>query len=372
MKVLIQQSELFPVLQSVARSCGIKTTLPVLSNVLLSTSEGKLVLSATNLELGVIKKVDAQIIEEGEITVPARTFVEIIASLTGSTIELESFQELLKITTPSFSANLNGISAQEFPAIPLASDHGITLDGKILKESIPEIVFAAAADEGRPVLTGILTEIKKGSLELVATDGFRLAHKSVKTSQVNGLGFRSLIPRRTFEEVVRLIAEEPSLKDSSSIDVATTENQNQMIFKIGDTQLSSRLIEGQFPSWEKIVPANFTNKTVIDRADLLKAVKLASVFARGEANIIKLQTSNNKLKLASEGRELGTQQTELEAVSEGEDITIAFNAKFLQDALAAATSAKVLIHFSGNLTPAVIKPDADEELEYVIMPIRVS
>jgi len=372
LRVKIQQSDLLPVLQSVSRSVGVKSTLPVLANILIQTQSGKLKLSATNLEIGVVERVNCEILEEGEITIPARTFLEIIQALPSEEIDIEATPEILKITAKNFSANLNGIQASEFPTIPLSSEKSVDIKADILKTSIPQLSFAAASDEGRPVLTGILTELKKDSLELVATDGFRLARKTVKLEGSQDLSLRVLIPRRTFEEVVRLISEQQSNGEDETIKISTSENQNQIIFKIGLTEVSSRLIEGNFPSWEKIIPVNIENRTIIDRDALLKAVKLASVFARSESNIIKIQTQKNALKLSSEAKELGAQESSVEADSEGTEITIAFNSRFLIEALSATTSAQISIEFSGSLSPALMKPVGEEGLQYVVMPIRLS
>lgn len=371
MKLTILQQDLLPVLQAVSRS-STKTTLPVLSNILLQTENGKLKLSATNLEIGVIKRVNANVLEDGEITIPSRTLVEIISSLPAADIQFESQGEQLKITTKNFNATINGISASEFPAIPLSSENSILIDAKVLSISLPQITFAAASDEGRPVLTGILTEIKKNSLELVATDGFRLAHKTAKLEDSSNTTFKSLIPRRTFEEVVRLINEDLRLEKQEKIEISTSNNQNQMIFKIGQSELSSRLIEGQFPTWEKIIPQEFKNRTIIDKSDFLKAIKLASVFAKDNSSIVKIQTQQSKLIITSEAKELGSQETDVEAQVEGEEITIAFNARFLIDALSATSATQVGIEFSGNLSPALIKPVGQEGLEYVVMPIRLN
>ncbi len=368
MKIKVLQQDLLPVVQSVARSSGVKATLPVLANILLQTEKNKLKLSATNLEIGVIKEVSAEIIEEGDITIPGKIFQELIQSLDGE-LTLEVTGNQLTIKTSKFSSKLNGIPATEFPQIPLSSDKSVFIDAQILSKAIPEIAFAAAVDEGRPILTGILTQLKKNTLELVATDGFRLSHKYIKAGS-NDSVFAALIPKKTFEEVVRLIQEEQSPQDK--VEVSTAENQNQMVFKIGNTQISSRLIEGQFPSWEKIIPQEIINKTIVNREEALKSCKIASIFAKGEANIIKINAANNKLKFQSEAKELGNQENEIDAKTEGEEINIAFNSKYLIEALSATSSSQLLIEFSGNLSPALIKPVGEEGLEYVIMPIRLS
>jgi DNA polymerase III subunit beta len=371
MKITILQQDLLPALQAVARSVSTKNDLPVLANILLQTENGKLKLAATNLEIGVIKLINAKIDEEGDITIPAKNLLEIVASLTGEEITLESQAEQLKISTRKFSGVLNGITATEFPTIPVSSEKTISLPSKILKKSVSEISFAAAVDEGRPVLTGILTEVKEKTLQLVATDGFRLAYKKTSLTDNVDSSLKTLIPRRTFEEVVRLIAED--LKDTDEIvEIGTSENQNQMVFKIGQTQLSSRLIEGQFPSWEKIIPQKFETRAVLEKVDVIKAVKLSSVFARSDANIVKIETTENSLKFRSEAKELGTQETSVDAQVEGGKINIAFNSKFLQDAVNACSSSQIVIEFSGNLSPALIKPMGEEGLEYIVMPIRLS
>lgn len=370
MKLTILQQDLYPAIQTVSRSVGIRNTLPVLSNILLEAEATSLKLSATNLEIGIINTTPANISEEGRLTVPARTFLEIISSLSNSQITLETKGDKLLISTDSFNGSINGISADEFPSIPLSSENTIEIEATVLQKSLPEITFAAATDDGRPVLTGILTEIKKDILELVATDGFRLAHKNTKLSN-DKYSFKSLIPRRTFEEVVRVIGEE-SGQENKIVKISTAKDQNQMIFEIGNTQISSRLIEGNYPSWEKIIPEKFENTTILDRSQLIKALKLASVFTRGGANIIKIETDSTKLKITSEAQELGSQQTEVEAEIEGSSITIAFNSRFIVDALNAMSVEKVKIRFAGNLSAALITPIGEAGLEYVVMPIRIS
>lgn len=367
MKLTILQQDLLPKIQAVARSTGAKN-LPVLQNILLSAASDKLKLSATNLEIGVIKTVSAEVLEHGEITVPARTLLEVLSSLGEQRLDLEGKGEQLKVSTKNFTAAINGISASEFPQIPLSSEKGVMLTADLLAKTLPQVTFAAAADEGRPVLTGILTEIKKETIEFVATDGFRLAHKKTNVLS-NGPAFKALIPRRTFEEVTRLLGEE---QEDEEVELTTSASQNQAIFKIGQTQLSSRLIEGQFPVWEKIIPTQFENRTILDRGEFLKAVKLASVFARDASNIIKVETLEGKVRFSSEAKELGSQETEVEAQTEGGLLMIAFNSKFLIDVLSACPTSQVLIEFSGNLSPALIKPVGEEGLEYVVMPIRLS
>lgn len=370
MHLKILQQDLIGSLQAVSRSVGVKLSLPVLGNILIETENGKLKLSATNLEVGVTKYINANILEDGSVTVPAKTLNEVIASLSGEEIELKAQGEILKIASGKFKADLNAISSSEFPAIPDSKDFPVEIPKEVFKENIPQISFASAVDEGRPVLTGILTEIKNGSFEAVATDGFRLAHKRYGSDDLKGIDFKALIPRRTLDELVRLIGEESV--EFKKIGLATTDNQNQVIFKIGDSILSSRLIEGNFPSWEKIIPAGFVAKSIVGKEDLIKGLKLASVFARGEANVIKLKISKEGIGLASETKELGHQDAQVEAEVSGEDLEVAFNSKYLLDAVNNCPGEKIQIEFSGSLSAARISPETVSGLEYIVMPVRIN
>jgi DNA polymerase III subunit beta len=366
MRFSILQQDLWPVLQSVSRSVGIRPQLPVLANILLQVEGDKLKLSATNLEIGVVKSVTAEVEEEGDLTIPAKLLSEVVSNLTGEKITFNGNESQLQISTPSFSSTINGISANEFPTIPLSGKEAVRVDVKTLQASVPEVVFAAAVDEARPVLTGILTEFKAKNLELVATDGYRLAHKSVSLSQTGD--FKALIPRRTLEEVLRLVGE----GQAEEVLISSSEDQNQVIFKFGSTELSSRLIEGTYPNWEKIIPSEFKAKVIVDKNELLKAVKLASVFARSEANIVKLTNKTDRLVLSSSAKELGSQVKEVEATSEGEELEIAFNTKFLLDVLNVIHTSRVVLDLSGNLSAAVLKPEGETGVEYIVMPVNLS
>lgn len=366
MKFSILQQDLQPALAAAARSVGVRSSLPVLDNILLSVEGKKLKIAATNLEIGVIKYVSVDDCIEGSITVPAKTFLELISGLGQSKITLESEAEILTISSEKFKASINGISASEFPAIPLASSEGVTFPKDVFLTS-GQILFAAAVDEGRPVLTGILTDARDGKLDFVATDGFRLAHRSIDLPKGTG-AFKSLIPKRTFEEVLRIIGEQ----EVDEVKVSTSENQNQVVFTLGQTIVSSRLIEGNFPSWEKIIPTEIVGRAILEKEALLKAIKLAAIFAKNEANIIVINTKKGLITLKSSAKEVGNQENEVEGEVEGEELTIAFNAKFLQDALTNIPTAQLMIEFSGPLSASLIKPVGVEGLEYIVMPVRLS
>lgn len=367
MKFTILQQDFLPVLSAVGRSVGVRSTLPVLDNILLSCEGKKLKVAATNLEVGIIKYAPAQIEEEGAVTVPSKTILELISGLDQGKISLESEGETLNISSGSFHASINGIAASEFPAIPLSEGKGVSFPEAVLR-SCAQILFASAVDEGRPVLTGILTQVKNGQLDFVATDGFRLAHRQVALPKGGPEDFKSLIPRRTFEEVVRILEEE----EVEEVGISLSENQNQIIFNAGKTILSSRLIEGQFPAWEKIIPQSLATRAVVETESLLRAIKLAAVFSKSETNIVVVETKPKTLILKSSAKQLGSQENQVEAAVEGEGLQVAFNTKFLMDVLSASGSKQVTMEFSGALSACLIKPVGVEGLEYIIMPVRLS
>lgn len=366
MKFKVLQPDLLPALQAVARSAGVRSTLPVLDNILFSTEGNKLKMAATNLEIGVIKLIPVEVASPGEITVPAKTIVELMSGLGPTKIEFEATGEILAVSSGKVKASVNGISAAEFPAIPLSSDKGVSFPKEAFL-STAQILFASAVDEGRPVLTGILTEATDGKLDFVATDGFRLAHRSI-TLPKGHAKFKSLIPRRTYEEILRVIVEE----EAAEVNISTSPNQNQVVFTIGSTMVSSRLIEGQFPSWEKIIPAQAVSRALLDKEEFLQALKLAAVFAKNEANIVILTAQKGGLSLQSSTKELGSQENEVEGEVEGEMIKVAFNTKFLLDAVSSCPATQLMMEFSGPLSPALIKPVGVEGLEYIVMPVRLS
>ena len=366
MKFTVLQQDLLPVLQAVSRSVGIRSTLPVLDNILLSAEGKKLKIAATNLEVGVIKHIGVESDVSGGITVPAKTLVELVTGLGQEKITVETEGEILTIQSGKLKATINGIAATEFPVIPLSGGPGISFPKEAFLTSA-QVLFAAAIDEGRPVLTGILTNAAGGRLDFVATDGFRLAHRRLDLAE-DKVQFKSLIPRRTFEELLRIIAEE----EVEEVKIALSENQNQVVFDLGQTLVSSRLIEGTFPAWEKIIPQQSVSRALVDKEEFQKAIKLAAVFAKNEANIVVLTTTKGVLKLESHTKQLGSQENEIEGEVEGEQLQIAFNTKFLLDAVSNAPSSQIMMEFSGPLSAVLIKPIGVEGLEYIVMPVRLN
>lgn len=364
MKFSILQQDLLPALQTVSRSIGIRSNLPVLDNICLTAESKRLKIAATNLEIGVIKFVNIEIEIEGELTVPAKTLLEIVSGLKGR-IDIETEGEILSIQSDKFKASINGISATEFPAIPLPEKEGVAIEKSVLM-GCAQVLFACAVDEGRPVLTGVLSDFSRKNVNFVATDGFRLAHRVIEVE--NSEVFKTLIPKKTFEEVLRVVSEE----EDGNILVSTSENQNQIIFSVNDTIISSRLIEGQFPAWEKIIPSKIVSSVILKKDEILKIIKLASIFAKNEANVLIISLKKDSLIIKSSTKELGSQENEIETELNGEEMEIAFNSRFLIDAISNCPGIQLSMEFSGPLSPAIIKPADSKGLEYIVMPVRLN
>ena len=371
MKIQILQESLNRGLTTVSRSISSKAQLPILANVLLKTDKNQLQLSATNLETGISLRLGAKIEKEGEITIPAKILAEIIASLPAGKIDLEVKENLLNINANGYRANLNGMAAAEFPKLPTYEEESLfSLPAEKLVEAINQVAFSAATDEGRPVLTGVLLRIDGKTLSLVATDGYRLSLKTLALDSLVKENFSLLLPARTLMEVARIISEEKG-EELSTVRLGFTKEQNQVVFVFPELELFSRVIEGEFPAYEKIIPQGFSTKITLDKESFSRAVKLVSIFARDSANIIRLKIDQDFLEMSANSPQVGENKNSLEAKIEGEKNEIAFNYRFLQGFLGAVSSSEVVLEMNGPLSPGVFKSAEDESYKHIIMPVRL-
>lgn len=375
MKIELLQENLVKALSIVSRSVSTKATLPVLSHVLFKATKEGLSLSATNLETGVNVGVSSKVGEGGEQAVPARVVLEYVSMLPAGKMSLESRENQLLIKSGGFEATIDGMSASEFPKLPVfPKNELLAFSKKDFLKAASLVCFSAATDEGRPVLTGAKTVISKEGVVFAATDGYRLSVLRLKTKDLKLKDEKELamiIPARSLVEVSKVVGEGEEKKD---LRFALTEEKNQAIFATDGIELSTRLIEGVFPNFEKIIPSSFKVRAEIETDGLLKAVRAASVFARDSANIIKLQfsSSNNQILVSANAPQVGSNKVELEAKVEGEETEVAFNSRFLLEFLANVALAKN-IEFSteGALSPGVFKIVGENEFIHVIMPVRV-
>ncbi|MGB9637464.1 MAG: DNA polymerase III subunit beta, partial [Microgenomates group bacterium] len=357
-------------LLTASRTISSKAQLPILSNVLLKATKEGLQILATNLEMGVNIKIGAKIEEEGEITIPAKIFTEIISSLSAERIDLQTEENILKITTNSYQASLNGLPATEFPKFPsYVSENLFSLPAEKLLEAINQVAFAAATDDSRPILTGILFELEGKNLSLVATDGYRLSFKRIEVSPVEEK-ISLIIPARSLIEVSRILEEDKEKKEKR-LKMGFTREQNQVVFVFPEMELFSRVIEGTFPDYQKIIPASFASKMVLDRENLAREVKVVSVFARDSANIIRFKIQKNLLEMSANSPQIGENKSSLEAKQEGEEGDIAFNFRFLQSFLSAVNAQEISLETNGPLNPGVFRAVGDDSFLHIIMPVRL-
>ncbi len=371
MKLQILQENLNKGLSVAFRTISTKAQLPILANVLLKTNKNNLQISATNLETGINIKLGAKIEKEGEITIPAKVLTEVIASLSTGKVDLALKDNILNIASNGYEASFNGISATEFPKLPTYDPENLfSLPSEKLLESINQVAFAAAVDEGRPVLTGVLLKLEGKTLSLVATDGYRLSLKTIETETPIKEKITLLLPAKSLMEVARIITETKDGKEKM-IKMGFTKEQNQVVFVFPEMDLFTRVIEGEFPDFEKIIPKSFSTKITLDRETFSREVKLVSIFARDSSNIIKFKVKSGLLEMSANSPQIGDNKSLLENKMEGEETEIAFNYRFLQGFLAAVSSSEVSMEMAGATSSGLLRPVGDNSFLHIIMPVRL-
>ena len=373
MKVTCLQENLARGLQVAGRGVSGRTTLPILGNVLLRTEGGRLRLTTTNLEVGINVWVAAKVDDEGSITVPAKLFTEFVNSLPPGPIELSLNirTKTVHIKSGPYEANLKGMDAEEFPIIPGIPDQPTTrIAQNVLKRMIHEVAFVAATDDSRPVLTGVLTTLEASEIVMAAADPYRLSVRRAQLLDPVAEKIEAIIPSRSLSEVERILDE-----SDDPVELYVTPNKSQVIFHTESTDLVSRVIEGQFPNYRQVIPSSSQTTVVVQRDELLKATRLASYFARDAANIVRFQIdpgSEWPLVVSATAAEVGDNTGRIEASVQGQPTTIAFNSRFVQDALGSLSAPEVKLELGGPLAPGVVKIVGDEESYlHVVMPLRI-
>lgn len=370
MKLKVLQENLKQAVSLASRFASSKAQLPVLGNILLKAEKESLLLSATNLELSVSVSIGADVSEKGEITIPAKTLSDIVSNLSPSAVELECKKERVKIISDQFVSDISAMNASDFPAISYSvGSNVIKINREILISSLQKILYASSNDETRPVLTGVLIKFDKKRITFVATDGFRLSVKTIETEKI--LEKQSLIiPKSALSELVRISSEE------EKISLSYVKKDSQVVFGIEDVILGSRVIEGNFPDYEKIIPQQNKIKINLSKSDLVQAVRLAGVFARDSANTVKLLVESDGLTVTSESSKSGSQKTKIDAKVTGEvgkdGFTIAFNFKFIEEFLNSVEGESVDIEFGETNSPGVFKDPDDKDFLHLIMPVRLT
>jgi DNA polymerase-3 subunit beta len=362
MKLQVTQENLSKALSTVARVANSRNTLPILSNVLLKTDNNRLSIAATNLDIAITHFVGSKIEQEGSITVPARLMQDFVSSLPDSVLELELNDNKLSITTDQYQSTINGMSAEEFPVMPAISG-GINwkLPAADFKKALAEVVFAASADDSRPVLTGVYFHSDGGQVVAVATDSYRLAEYKLGKNQ-SAVNF--LLPASAANDLLRII-------NDADKEVSVTHDDQQVLFQVGDITLVARLIEGNYPDYRKLIPNKFSTVAKLQRADFINIAKVSSLFARESAGsiTIKVDKEAKSVSINAIASQLGENTATAEAaVTGGGDVTL--NSRYLIDALNAFSSDEVEFCFNGKLEPCILRSAAEPDYLHLVMPLR--
>jgi len=391
-RITCLQENLAKGLSIVGRAVSSRSTLPVLSNILLATDQGQLKLAATNLEIGINCWIGAKVEDEGAITVPTRILSEFINSLPAEKIDLDLSvrTQTLNLKCARYEANFKGIDAAEFPTIPTVADRGdtavIELPPATLRQMIQQVAFAASTDESRPTLTGVEVRFEEERMTMAATDGYRLARRSGGMGMIGGTRNTVIVPARSLSEVARIAAD---ASDERPIEVTITPARNQIMFHIWgksdgkggyhQVDVVSQLLDATFPDYNAIIPRSFKTRAVLDTQAFLRTVRMAFLFAREAANAVRVQVSPSEglkpgtLTITATSAELGDNVSEMDALVEGDANEIAFNAKYLIDALSAIDTPQVALEVTRSTAPGVIRPvgAGPEEYTQVIMPMQL-
>ncbi len=374
MKAIVTQQHLAHGLNIVSRAVSPRSTLPVLANVLVATDEGRLRLSATNLELGITCWIPAQIQEEGSVTVPARTLVDLVSTFPPDNVNLslDIRTQTINLVCNSSVHDIKGIDAQDFPPMPVPDlSDGVELNLADFKEMIQQVAFAASVDEARPVLQGVKMEVTEDLITLAATDGFRISVRKQPLANPIKQNFSIIIPARAMSELARISGD-----SDKSVTMVVPQGRGQVIFHLKDTELVSQLIDGNFPDFRAIVPKNFKTSTVLSTPAFLKACKQAEIIAREGNNVIRIdiipeESGPGRVEISAQTEETGKSDIKVEATIEGSGLLIAFNVKFLREILDVVRTPNVAVETNANNTPVILHPVGDENFLHVIMPMHL-
>jgi DNA polymerase III subunit beta len=376
MKISCLQENLAKGLNIVGRAVATRTaTLPVLTHVLLATDGGRLKVAATNLELGINCWIGAKVEDEGSITVPARPFTELIGLLPPDRVELDLNirTQTLRVQCGRTDNNIKGIDAQEFPIIPTFEPaNAAYIDATALKKMISKVAFAAAVDESRPMLTGVLTKLENDKITMAAADGFRLSVCTGQLKEPVAEARAILIPAKAVAEVARVVGEQ-----EEPVAISVTPSRGQVLFHMNNVDLVAQLIDQRFPDYEGIIPKRTDTRTVVNTADILKACRQASIFAREASDTMRLRIAPSgdlepgKVTVTAHADETGDNQSQLEASVTGGEIEIAFNVKYLIDVLSIIDTPQTSIETTAPKSPGLLKPVGDDTFLHVVMPMHL-
>lgn len=361
MIITINKNKFLIALQATEKIIARNLNLPILNNILLKTEKGRLKISSTNLEIGINYWIGSKIKEEGEIAVPAKIITDFIQNIQDEKITLTTKKNTLLINSDHYRSQILGFDTKDFPIIPEIKEKPILkIPSQILKNAFISISDSTAISETRPELTGVFTQIEKSCIQFAATDGFRLAEKIIPFENNSQNSF--IIPRPTVFEVIRIIS---GLEE----DIFLSLSNNQILFSGSDFQLVSRLIDGQYPDYKRVIPEKFISKALFNKEDFQKQIKLSSIFSSSIFDI-KLSVQNDKTFISAKNQDRGEINSSISSILKNEPFDIAVNYHYLLDGLKIINTQKIVLEFTGNGSPLVIKPEEGKDFLYLIMPLR--
>jgi DNA polymerase-3 subunit beta len=374
MKVTCLQENLARGLGIVGRAVALRSTLPITSNVLISTEHGRIKLAATNLDIALSCWIGGQIEEEGAITVPSKLITDFVNSLPAEKISLtlSPRSKQVKLVCARNEATIGGMDADDFPSIPSVEGDALEIDAKTLREAITQVVFSAATDDSRPVLTGVDIVVDGDQLTLAAADGFRLAVRTLKLKKKLGERQEVIVPSKALSELNRLLQDQ-----EDPVQVTFNANKTQVLFKLKDIELVAQLIQGTFPDYSRLIPKEWGSRAVVEVRDFLQETKIASIFARDGSGIVRITFQGGEdgtpghMTVAARAEEIGDNTGALDAAVEGEPSKIAFNGKYLQEVLQVLDGGRVALETTGPSQPGVIRPIDNDNYVHVVMPMFV-
>jgi DNA polymerase-3 subunit beta len=375
MNVTCLQENLARGLGIVGRAVAVRSTLPITSNVLIATDHGRIKLAATNLDIALSCWIGGQIEEEGAITVPARLLGDFVNSLPQEKIQLSLSprSKQVKLVCARNEATIGGLDADDFPPIPAVEDGGtLEIDPKMLREAITQVVFSAATDDSRPVLTGIDLVVEGDQLTFAAADGFRLAVRHLQLKKKVAERQEVIVPAKALAELNRLLQEQ-----EEPVKMTFNANKTQVLFALKDVELVAQLIQGTFPDYSRLIPKEWGSRAVVEVRDFLQETKIASIFARDGSGIVRItfqggeDATPGRMTIAARAEEIGDNSGELDAQVEGEPAKIAFNGRYLQDVLQVLDGGRVALETTGPSQPGVIRPLDNDTYVHVVMPMFV-
>ncbi len=362
MKLQVTQENLSKALQSVARIANTRNALTILGNVLLKTVDNRLSVAATNLDIAITHYIGSKVSSEGAITVPARLMQDFVSSLPSGVISLELDDHKLHISTDQYQSTINGVAADDFPVMP-AITGGTTWEvpATVFKRGLQQTVLAASGDEARPVLTGVYLHNHEGMLYMVATDSYRLAEKSLAKYKNN---VSLLVPGGAMQDLLRILGDGEEA-------VQITHDDQQVLFRVGEVELVSRLIEGTYPEYRKLIPSQFAVRATLNRDDFTNITKVSSLFARESAGsvTIKVDEASQQVSIKSVASQLGENTASASAEVSG-DGEVTLNSRYLLDALHVVSGDKVAFQFNGKLEPSLLSDPKASDYKHIIMPLR--